>query len=383
MSGFDVAPFQTELEIAACELKQAFPPEFQDQFKVYDFGFYSQNEFTQGEFQAVWDKVIAEIPTEYYLIFGKQSDQTGVYTKFWVDANFPFGIDCMDEIALQSLIDNVRWTTDDEYTKLGRTPFNYSRAEKAGIISLKNKIEYIVQYCCNSNLRSTCSNCPDDLTIQRKLLEKGFIEVDIDSFSIDSPSSLTAKGSSRNFLSSSTAIVDASSEIGVYLEGAEWNLNIGLSNELSSYPIENIKGVVATNTDMCLTDLYLNINNDFYDTFDLSVIYVLWTKKDSTTLEILDQKLYFKEKFPEYPIGDPETFNLGSLGCHPQFGIYNNNCNSYPKPTNVTAQDSGKYIISTDVNGHFYGYRYDGNYYWDGRCCMNPPGIASANFYSI
>jgi hypothetical protein len=95
MSGFDTSPYQNDLETIACELKNAFPVEFQDQFKVYDFGFYSQNEFMQGGFQAVWDKVVSEIPTDYYLIFGKQSDQTGIYTKFWVDIKLPFGDDCM------------------------------------------------------------------------------------------------------------------------------------------------------------------------------------------------------------------------------------------------------------------------------------------------
>lgn len=365
MSGFDTTPYQTELESAACELRNAFPAEFQDQFKVYDLGFYSQNEFMQGGFQSVWDKVVSEIPTDYYLIFGKQSDQSGIYTKFWVDINLPFGNDCIDDVALKSIIDNCKWVTDDKYADLGRNPFNYNAAELEGMNFLKNKIEYIVEYCCTNNLRSTCSNCPDDLAIKRKLLEKGFVEVNIDSFNIDSPVSLTGKNNSKNFLRSSSGLIDASSQVTVYLDNAEWNLNSGLENELAEYPITNMKGVVATNIDMCLTDLYVNIDEDLYDSYDLSIIYFLWTETDLTTNEIVDKKLYFKEKYPEYPETNTEEFTIGSLECHPQFGIYSTTCRPYELPTNLTQQDSGKYFISTEVNGHYHGYRYDGVYHWD------------------
>ena len=53
MSGIDNASYQTELEAAACELRNAFPEEFRNDFKVFDFGFYSMTEYMQGGFQAV------------------------------------------------------------------------------------------------------------------------------------------------------------------------------------------------------------------------------------------------------------------------------------------------------------------------------------------
>lgn len=162
MSGFDTSPYQAELENAACELKNAFPAEFQDQFKVYDFGFYSQNEFMQGGFQAVWDKVVAEIPTDYYLIFGKQTDRTGIYTKFWVEVKLPTtnNFSCFESDFFNLITFQIKKTVSDNFHALGGNPHNYANAEIAGIAKLKDWIFEIVN-CCEPDpgLRSNCSIC--------------------------------------------------------------------------------------------------------------------------------------------------------------------------------------------------------------------------------
>lgn len=366
VSGIDNSQHQTELNDAACELIQALPAEYQDSFKVYDFGFYSQNEYMADRVQEIWDNTISQIPTKYYLLFGKQSDHTGIYSKFIVDINLPFVPACIDEISQKEIIDNVRWTTEDEYIKDEKKPYSYFKAEIKGIKYLKEKVLYL-QDCCNEYMRSSCSNCIDDLTIQRKLIEKGYTEVNIDSFEINSPVALPRRSgnSSNNFLRASSSLIDASSQIKIFLEETYWELNSGLEEELSEYPTSSKKGVIATNADMCTTDLYLNIDSDFYNSFEISVVYVLWTRKDPNTFEIIDKKLYFKEKFPDYPSVNPQTFLTGTLKCYPEFGIYNTSCNSYALPINVGPNDKGKYFISTDVNGHFFGYRYDGENHWD------------------
>ena len=64
MSGFDITPYQSQLEDAACELIQEFPSDIQSQFKVFDFGFYALNESMQGGFQAVWDKVVQDASSQ-------------------------------------------------------------------------------------------------------------------------------------------------------------------------------------------------------------------------------------------------------------------------------------------------------------------------------
>lgn len=166
LSGFDTSPYQAELDIAACELRNAFPAEFQNQFKVYDFGFYSQNEFMQGGFQAVWDKVVSEIPTDYYLIFGKQTDQTGIYTKFWVDIKLPSSsiFVCTDETTLTSLVHEVRSFTELKYSQSARNPSSYPEAEIFGLNRLKTYIQN-QEECCDTGQRRISSQCGACLTI--------------------------------------------------------------------------------------------------------------------------------------------------------------------------------------------------------------------------
>ena len=166
LSGFDTSPYQAELESAACELKNVFPAEFQEQFKVYGFGFYSQNEFMQGGFQEVWNKVVSEIPTDYYLIFGKQTDQTGIYTKFWVDIKLPSTsiFVCTDEVTLTSLVNEVRLFTELKYSQAGRSPSSYPEAEIFGLNRLKTYIQNQVE-CCDTGQRRISSQCGACLTI--------------------------------------------------------------------------------------------------------------------------------------------------------------------------------------------------------------------------
>jgi hypothetical protein len=89
-SGVNTDLYQQSLEVAACSLRNVIPTEFQASFKVYDIGFYLHNTVTFGYpevFELAKSKVAATSP--YYLLFGKQTDQTGVYTKFWIDLKVP------------------------------------------------------------------------------------------------------------------------------------------------------------------------------------------------------------------------------------------------------------------------------------------------------
>ena len=92
MSGFDTSPYQDELETAARELRSSLPEQYRDQFKVYDFGFYSITEFTSGGFEEVWDKIKLDVQQQspYYLLFGKITTSIeGIYSQIWVDFKLP------------------------------------------------------------------------------------------------------------------------------------------------------------------------------------------------------------------------------------------------------------------------------------------------------
>jgi hypothetical protein len=163
MSGFNTEPYQEQLETAASELVQAFPTEFQYQFKVYDFGFYSLTENFQGGFQAVWDNiVIPSIESPYYLLFGKQSDSKGIYTKFWVKVKLPTtnNFSCFEQDFFDKVEFQVKKTTSDEYEKSSKTPSYYAASEIEGMQKLKEWVIDIVN-CCEPvpTLRSPCSLC--------------------------------------------------------------------------------------------------------------------------------------------------------------------------------------------------------------------------------
>jgi len=165
ISGLDNSSYQTELEAAACGLKESFPVEFQNQFRVYDFGFYSQNELTIGEFQEFWDKAISEISTDYYLVFGKQSDQNGIYTKFWFDLKLPNtgNFECIDLISpgfRSSLKKKIEFVFQSTYQKEGGIPSRYAVAELTAINKLSQFITSAIN-CCDTSLRKSgeCSTC--------------------------------------------------------------------------------------------------------------------------------------------------------------------------------------------------------------------------------
>ncbi len=90
-SGLNTDSYQVRLNTAACQLVDSFPAAFQDSFKVYDFGFYLHNEVMEGGYPALFAEKVAEIAgmSAYYLIFGKQTDSEGVYTRIWVDLKLP------------------------------------------------------------------------------------------------------------------------------------------------------------------------------------------------------------------------------------------------------------------------------------------------------
>lgn len=162
MSGFDTAPYQSQLEDAACELIQEFPSDVQNQFKVFDFGFYSLNESMQGGFQAVWDKVIQDAASQspYYLLFGKQSDRTGVYTKFWLDLKLPTDgkFSCFESDFYNKIEFKVLQKVNADYASNGNSPYSYSGAEIEGIEELKDWITEIVN-CCDPELRYKNNGC--------------------------------------------------------------------------------------------------------------------------------------------------------------------------------------------------------------------------------
>ncbi len=166
ISGVDTDEYQDSLQAAACELVQAFPEEFRRDFRVYDFGFYLHNENFDGSYPEVFEQVKSQIDKPYYLLFGKQTDSKGVYSKIWVEVKLPNsgGFECLDLLSPTY--------RDDLETKIGlianidfhkKQYFQYYQSETKAINALTTQITGILGCCEPSGIINRdsfdCTSC--------------------------------------------------------------------------------------------------------------------------------------------------------------------------------------------------------------------------------
>lgn len=161
-SGISTDSYQQELEAAACSLRAVFPAEFQQSFKVFDFGFYLHHPVTTGYPQIV-EVASNDVATRspYYLLFCKQTDPTGVYTKFWVDLKLPdtgkFGcIDLLSPTLRGDIKKKIEYVATTTYAQDGNQFFQYARAEKAAMAALQKIVADFVE-CCDMQARNAGS----------------------------------------------------------------------------------------------------------------------------------------------------------------------------------------------------------------------------------
>ncbi len=186
-SGFDRSGYEVELEATTQELIFVLPDAYQSQFKVLDFGFYLHNETESGGFEEAFDqgKALAAAESPFYLLFAKQTDQNGVYTKFWYHLVLPddAGYPCVQEAGVESILSGVQVATDTKYNAQNNNPLTFHEAEINGILFLKDRLSKLYN-CCESNpvqddgrKKSTlCTNCSSDYLYQTSLLGARFAE---------------------------------------------------------------------------------------------------------------------------------------------------------------------------------------------------------------
>ena len=126
----------------------------EEQFKIFDFGFYLHNEHTTYGYPEPFEQKKAEVDSmvPYYLLFGKQTDNNGVYTKFWVDLVLPdTGVfACLTESKKALMRETVSLEVEERYSNLEKITEQYSEAEIAGIDYLKYKMRLVASgECCS------------------------------------------------------------------------------------------------------------------------------------------------------------------------------------------------------------------------------------------
>ncbi len=175
-SGFNTDPYQAELETTAAKLCAIFDTMgFAGQFKVYDFGFYLHQENTTGGYPEPFAQKIAEVQalSPYYLLFGKQTDKSGVYTNFWVELKMPdtARFSCMTVLQRVVYAKRVDKNTIDKYAERNNNKDAYYEAEIAGMQELI-KIVNEIKDCCIANRNGVaqrsvgCYSCSDEVASQ-------------------------------------------------------------------------------------------------------------------------------------------------------------------------------------------------------------------------
>lgn len=150
-SGVNTDDVFTMLDTTACKIRDLLPTDYQDQFAVYDFGFYVFHEVYENgyprAFALMQDQVEAQTP--YYLLIGKESDHTGVFKKFWIDLKLPLdaGIDCLTpqiETTAKSL---VSIAVENKYAQYDNSYSFFAEAEVAGMEEMESYLDWLINCC--------------------------------------------------------------------------------------------------------------------------------------------------------------------------------------------------------------------------------------------
>ncbi len=174
-SGVNTDRYQDSLEMAAADLMNAFPSDaYRDSFRVYDFGFYLHQEtYKEGYPEAMLQKIeeIQANGTPYYLLFGKQTDKTGIYTKIWVELKLPTEgrFRCWTETQ-RSVVQLTLQGAADGIENPGL--LGYHDLEKGGMKALKANILSLLACCTDNN--NTCNGNIDYEEIVPYLISQGF-----------------------------------------------------------------------------------------------------------------------------------------------------------------------------------------------------------------
>lgn len=159
-TGIDMASDVQDLDDQSCILKNTFPSEFQSQFKVFDLGYYSLNEYMDGSFESIWNEGIADAAQQstYYIIFGRQLQDGNGENKIWFSMNLPNtgGLSCIQPDQI-TFLENLISTMLNETTN----PLAFANAELDAVLELTDWIT-IFKNCCETSCEEICDNGIDD-----------------------------------------------------------------------------------------------------------------------------------------------------------------------------------------------------------------------------
>lgn len=162
--------FLSDLETNSCLLRDEFPVEFQNDFRVFDIGFYAHSESMYGHTDDLWQSAISEASSKstYYLLIGRELNASGAYSKIRIDLVLPTtGVfECVNDNYLQVIKNTVE--SPVAYDKNWNS---YPGNVFTGINNLRIYIKRIKTCCENGGTLESCGNCPINLNEASALLK--------------------------------------------------------------------------------------------------------------------------------------------------------------------------------------------------------------------
>ena len=359
ISGVDTDEYQDSLQAAACRLVQAFPEDFRRDFRVYDFGFYLHNENFDGSYPEVFEQVKSQIDKPYYLLFGKQTDSKGVYSKIWVELKLPTtgNFECFTSTQYNLMQNTLFVKVESEYRYFNKIPTYFAKSEIFGMEYLKQRIIEMVE-CCQSTARNpddSCSGCPNADDILTYYESEGYDAIDIsiitDDFGLpiqlEPLSNPNIEDFAKNVYQLNGRNIDPFSEIEAELT------NLGL-NDLAL-------GIILNNSSLCsvpAVETYMRSNSDALTLFNnefnvegkiLVIVYHIWQNPDGSGNDKLLKKFLWANRGSLHEIDiplNPTQLGVGTVS------DYNYELTDLEECT----EEDYLYEVKKDENGVYYGY---------------------------
>ena len=281
-SGFNTTPYQDSLELHAQALNMAIPVAMRPLFRVYDFGFYLHQEVTDG-YPDVFEKKRAEIAgiTPYYLIFGKQTDKKGIYTKFWVEVKMP-DTGCFSDVSnfqRENISLFLNTYVSLKYEEKGKSASAFAEVELSCIDSLKSIFVEIADCCINKQSGVGCSICPTSEQIKQVLIENNFIGFPCP---IQNIQDINIYSQVKNYSESSILGINMFDRLNTILTK--------LPSTSSKLPI----GYVTDNSNLCYDHFYDSVSIKYNENlYDHDTWVHLWQNETGESYIFVKNEFYF------------------------------------------------------------------------------------------
>ncbi|MEM6319985.1 MAG: hypothetical protein AAF960_20095 [Bacteroidota bacterium] len=156
----------------------------QSQFKVLSGSFYRHTGATTGGVPEAMEMLnaLAAKKAPYYLLIGKESNELGMYQKFWVSLKLPEvgQFPCFDVSRKKMMAEMAAQEMNRVHEVNKKRPYKFAEAEKAGMAVIQGFLKKFIDCCPTVGARSstTCS-CEGMDTLTTALSTRGMLYFDV------------------------------------------------------------------------------------------------------------------------------------------------------------------------------------------------------------